>query len=1185
MDTPIKILIVEHDLSDLEMINHELKTSGINYVYEVVKKEQDFIDALTNFVPDIILSDYTLPSFMGPTAFKIREELAPHTPFIFVSGTIGEEKSIDLIKNGLTDFVLKDKIFTLSIKVNRALKDAKEQKEKTKTEKALKKAYEEKNMVLESIDDGFFAVDKNSIVTYWNRRAEILLHAKKEDVIGKDLHKMFSTPDSTVFFDNYQKALRENSTVHFEGFSKRSDKWFGVSAFASDNGMSVYFKDITERRNSEDKLKESELRYRSIIEQATDAICMADASMKIIDINPYGCQILGYSKAEFLELTINDLFLPEDLKANPFKMEELKTGKVIRNERRFISKDGTLIDVEMSGRILTDGRFLVFGHEIAERKKIQDKIKESELRYRSLIEQATDAICITDASLKFTEINPYGCEMLGYTFEEGLQLSLPDILFPEDLIGNPIKVDGLKPGETLRNERRLKRKDGTAVDMEVSTKVMADGSLMMFGHDITQRKKTELIIKESEIRYRTLFEQNLAGVYQSTKEGVILNCNDAFAKMLKYDSPAELLNSNATELYFSPDVRNDFIKTILHQKKLHNYEVVLKCKDNSPVHVIENISMRKNDITGELFFDGILIDSTENKKADEKIKKINRLYTFISQVNQNIVHIKDEAELFRNSCQIAFEFGKFKMAWIGLFDNARERIILADQNGIPGEELPLFSDLPCEKNGPQETVLKTGIYLCNDPEECPELRAWLPFAAKHGILSAIVLPIKKAGHIIGTFNLYASELNFFDKEEIALLIDVTEDISFALDVFQKAKQHREAEELILKNETRFRALIEKSVDMKTLSTPAGEILFASGSITKFLGYSIEEFVQKRVYDIFHPDDINGLKDLQNILQGPGRSIAVQKRMLHKNGHWIWCEGTITNMLHEPGVNALVSNFRDISEKKIAEQQHEFDSSNLNALINNTTDLMWSVDRDCKLITFNQPFFEIIKSVTGKALAKGDDVFSVVISVEQLNRFKISYARAFTGDTFTEIEHISSPVDSWSEISYYPIRQGTEVIGTACHSRNITERKRAEKEVLYTLNEKNIILESIGDSFFAVDKQWTVTYWNNKAEKMLRVPKDEILGRNLWEVFSNSIDSESYRKYHEAIDTNKVIQFEDYYPALNKFYEISAYPSAAGLSVILRMLRNVEKQRKPSRSATNDITWQQKQPVILYGIGT
>jgi two-component system sensor histidine kinase UhpB len=137
MKTEIKILIAEHDPNDLELLHHELKKSGIKYVSEAVQNEQDYIYALGNFIPDIILSDYTFPSFNGPAAFKIREQIAPETPFIFVSGTIGEEKSIELIKNGVTDYALKDKLFTLHLKVIRALKESKEKEQKKKAEEDL----------------------------------------------------------------------------------------------------------------------------------------------------------------------------------------------------------------------------------------------------------------------------------------------------------------------------------------------------------------------------------------------------------------------------------------------------------------------------------------------------------------------------------------------------------------------------------------------------------------------------------------------------------------------------------------------------------------------------------------------------------------------------------------------------------------------------------------------------------------------------------------------------------------------------------------------------------------------------------------------------------------------------------------------------------------------------------------
>ncbi len=137
MNAQTKILIVEHDVNDLELLKYELKKGGLDFESRIVENEIEYAEALKNFMPDLILSDYSLPSFDGPTAFKIREEVTPETPFIFVSGNIGEENSVEFIKKGVTDYVLKDKMFTLNTKVNRALEESKEKQLKNKTEEEL----------------------------------------------------------------------------------------------------------------------------------------------------------------------------------------------------------------------------------------------------------------------------------------------------------------------------------------------------------------------------------------------------------------------------------------------------------------------------------------------------------------------------------------------------------------------------------------------------------------------------------------------------------------------------------------------------------------------------------------------------------------------------------------------------------------------------------------------------------------------------------------------------------------------------------------------------------------------------------------------------------------------------------------------------------------------------------------
>lgn len=297
-----------------------------------------------------------------------------------------------------------------------------------------------------------------------------------------------------------------------------------------------------------------------------------------------------------------------------------------------------------------------------------------------------------------------------------------------------------------------------------------------------------------------------------------------------------------------------------------------------------------------------------NAALEQKVTKRSALYAFISQVNQTIVHVKDAEALFRNSCRIAIDFGKFQTAWIGSFAATEKKIILLDHSGIPEEDIELFTDVPYEADGAIDKVLQfKKHFLCNNLEHIPEVNSWKPYAAKHNIGSCIVLPIWRSGNIYGTFSLYATEIDFFDKEDIALLIEVAADISFALELIEKGRIHKHTEERVIKSENRFRALIERSTDMKMLTNSDGDLFYASPSVSQILGYPMEDFVSMPATNIIHPDDaLQVYEKVQTIIRTPGSSFYSQQRLKHKNGNYVWTEGTITNMLHEQYVNALVA---------------------------------------------------------------------------------------------------------------------------------------------------------------------------------------------------------------------------------------------------------------------------------------
>ena len=132
-----KVLIVEHDQNDIDLLLHELKKANFDFDWQVAANEKTFIKALETFEPELILSDYSIPGFGGVFAFEIKQKEFPFIPFILVSGTIGEEKAVELIKKGVTDYALKDKLFSLIPKIKRALHEVRELELNHKTKKEL----------------------------------------------------------------------------------------------------------------------------------------------------------------------------------------------------------------------------------------------------------------------------------------------------------------------------------------------------------------------------------------------------------------------------------------------------------------------------------------------------------------------------------------------------------------------------------------------------------------------------------------------------------------------------------------------------------------------------------------------------------------------------------------------------------------------------------------------------------------------------------------------------------------------------------------------------------------------------------------------------------------------------------------------------------------------------------------
>ena len=214
---------------------------------------------------------------------------------------------------------------------------------------------------------------------------------------------------------------------------------------------------------------------------------------------------------------------------------------------------------------------------------------------------------------------------------------------------------------------------------------------------------------------------------------------------------------------------------------------------------------------------GIIQDITERKQSEKELIRANRLYTVISQINQMVVRNRVREKIFTEACNIAIDYGKFRMAWIGLVDEKDHTITPVSWAGAELgylSKIKTISTTKCpEGNGPTGSAIRNGeLYYCNDIANDPEVEIWRDDALKRNYRSSIAFPIIVLNKTIGAFTIYVSEPNFFNQSEIELLSQVTTDISFALEVAETENKRIKAEKAI----KRLNAELEQRVILRTL---------------------------------------------------------------------------------------------------------------------------------------------------------------------------------------------------------------------------------------------------------------------------------------------------------------------------------------------------------------------------------
>jgi PAS domain S-box-containing protein len=373
----------------------------------------------------------------------------------------------------------------------------------------------------------------------------------------------------------------------------------------------------------------------------------------------------------------------------------------------------------------------------------------------------------------------------------------------------------------------------------------------------------------------------------------------------------------------------------------------------------------------------------------------------------------------------------------------------------------------------------------------------------------------------------------------------------ALEKYRFKKERQVFIDDVIKNEKRFRALIENSSDGMAVLSQQGKPQYISPSIKNLLGYSYTEGLLLNVLDLIHPQDTVLLKTLlQNAVENPGVSIKGEPtRMIHKNGNWLWIEHVLTNMLHDTSIGGIIANFRDITEsilsdhliKESEEKYRSFYENSMDGILLTVTngDILAANPAACAIFQMTE---EEICSVGRLGLVDNDDP-RLAAGLEE---------RKLTGKISTQITCIRKDGSKFpGELTSAVFKDGSGKPRNSIIIRDISARKEAEVEALRAYEEKNVILESIGDAFFAMDESWIVTYWNKESEKLLEYSRKHVIGKKLWQVFEEADNTLFFSFYRNALEKNIIQHFEAFYKKTNSWFDVTAYPSANGLSVYLK----------------------------------
>ena len=1137
-----RILVVEDQISDYELAQREIIKSVQDCVFERVEKQDDFLQALKRFRPDVILADYQLPSFTGLDALKLAQKELPATPLIIWTGSMSEDVAVSCMKSGASNYVVKENMKRLGPAVHHAIKERNLMIEHNQAQAETRTREQELRMITEDMHELICRFKPDGVLTYVNNVYCDYFGKSREELIGESF-VVTAIGDFPEKLRSYFHSFSPEQPFHtFEQYDlgpdgkKRWREWMDRGIF-DEKGHLIEIqatgRDITRRKEAEEK-------YQSIFENSPVGVFQSTPQGRFITVNSAMAQIYGYGSAQEMLKDVTNiataLYLYTADREQFTKM--LHSDNVVHNfEIQNRRKDGSVFWTSISARVVRDDLGNIqyyegFLQDVTERKHAEDALKSNERRFRALIENGLDDISLLDVDGKLLWESPSTIRNLGYQPDQFVGQDIFKIMHPNDLPWAKELFYKLiqEPGGRQHQSFRLQRSDGTWRWVEAIASNLLDepsvGAIVVNYRDVTERKEAEEALQESEEKYRLLFENNPMPMWIYDLETLkFLRVNDAAVQHYGY-SAEEFLGMTIKDIRPSEDIPRllESIASSTHTagKQVEESGVWRHQKKDGTRILVDIISHkvqfeeRKTELV-------LANDVTERVQAEVEIEQRNSDLAMVAALNDVINRgqgLDAVMALITRELQAFTGGGGVTMYLL----NSDNRSLEMQQYFLPpdtakkiesliGREIPRIN-VPIQKGGYfEEVLLKKQGMITSDPQQIQKwmgefveadaiptvargtIRKLIPQIFKLlNIRSTMLIPLIWEDHILGLLDI--SSPHIFTAADLKRMENIGGQLTTAI-------RRKQVEEALKEERNLLRTLIDNLPDRIYVMDSDGHKTLSNTADWKASGAKkMEDVIGKTDLDLYAPDLAEQFWRLDKAVIDSGQPVInYEESGLDEAGNQLSILTTKIPLWNEEGkVVGLVGVGRDITERKQVE-----------ARIN---DLLVFNEK----ILNNSPVGILTYKFTGECVFANQQAALILgAKIEELKKqnfhqietWKKSGLYDFIKNTIenqspgvADLHYVSSyGKDVWMTVDCTTFRSKDEDHVLLSIS-DTTERRKAEQEVVESQRKYQNLVETSHDLIWAVDAEGKITFLNRAAKDIYGYEPEELIGRSFLEIMDS-----------------------------------------------------------------------------------